>query len=131
MAAGQSQAGLANTTDPSSNVWKMASFGVASSLYAATARSAGRINAASVSDEEYRNLLGERQRLLDRKFGGTISRKEEIRLEYIRWSLDRVEDAKHGASLEALDNAVAKYSQFLADVEELKSQLETRAHGKR
>jgi hypothetical protein len=131
LASERSQTGLENSADPSSGAWREPTFGVAGSLYAATARSAGRINAASVSEEEYKNLLGERQKLLDRKLSGTISRKEEIRLQYVRWSLDRVEDARHGASLEALESAVAKYEQFLTEVEQLKSQIETHAHGHR
>jgi len=41
--------------------------------------------------------------VLDKKFAEIITRKEENRLEYVRWSLDRIEDAKYGQSLELLE----------------------------
>jgi hypothetical protein len=57
--------------------------GVSSDLYAIAARRAGRLNAANVSDEELDALLRERQLLLDRKFAGTLTRAEEVRLTYV------------------------------------------------
>jgi len=84
---------------------------------------AGRINAASVSDQECQTLLRERQDLLDKNFDDTITRKEKIRLEYIRWSLDRIEDSKFGQTLDMLENSVSKYEQFLSDVRKLENQL--------
>jgi len=61
--------------------------------------------------------------LLDKKFSGTITRKEENRLEYIRWSLDRVEDARHGEALERLEDAVRQYEDFLSDLRYLEREL--------
>jgi hypothetical protein len=91
--------------------------------YAATSRMAGRINAATVSEQEYKSYLRERQALLDKKLGGTITKKEANRLEYVRWSLDRIEDARYGQTLDALESSVARYEQFLADVQKLDEQL--------
>jgi hypothetical protein len=99
--------------------------------YAATARRAGRINAGSVSDEEFQNLLDERQALLDRKLDKSISRKEEIRLQYVQWSLDRIEDAKYGEHLDALENWVGKYEEFLSEMHQLREQLAKQKHGDR
>jgi hypothetical protein len=93
-------------------------------VYAATARIAGRLNAANVSETEHNSLLRERQALLDKKLGGTIARKEENRLEYIRWSLDRIEDAKHGHTLDMLEDRVRAYEQLLSDMQSLRAQLE-------
>lgn len=64
------------------------------------AKIAGRVNAAGVSQEEHENLLAERQGLLDKKMAGTITGQELNRLEYVRWSLDRIEDAKYGQALD-------------------------------
>src|SRR5262245_37089044 len=116
--APETMQGSVNTLGTTPTSWKSPDFGNLANVYAATARTAGRINAASVTPEEYQGLLAERQRLLDKKLSGKSSRRDEIRLEYVRWSLDRIEDAKHGAALEALENSVAKYEQFLSDVQE-------------
>jgi len=99
--------------------------------YAQTARIAGRINATSVSDEEHRALLSERQTLLDKKLEGTISREQSNRLEYVRWSLDRIEDAKHGQALDLLEGHVARYEHFLAEVETLAFDLQRAAKKRR
>jgi len=92
-------------------------------VYAIESRRAGRINAASVSDEEIEALLRERQRLLDKKFDETLSRRESNRLEYVRWSLARVEDARTGEALDALENFAEQYKQFHDDVVALADQI--------
>jgi hypothetical protein len=99
-------------------------FGVNSRAYAATSRIAGRLNAASVPEEEHQSLLRERHALLDKKLAGTITRREENRLEYVRWSLDRIEDAKYGRTLDALEDRVRAYEQLLTDIQSLQTQLE-------
>jgi hypothetical protein len=88
-----------------------------------TRKLASRLNASTVSEVEYQKLLNERQALLDKKFQGELSRKEENRLEYVRWSLDRIEDAKYGASLDQLEEHVKKYEQFVLNLDHLTSQL--------
>lgn len=98
--------------------------GAFSEPYAQTSRLAGRLNAASISDEEHKALLDERQILLDKKLYGAMTRKESNRLEYVRWSLDRIEDAKHGQALDILEGYVARYEQFLSDVRVLQADLE-------
>lgn len=92
--------------------------------YAITARLAGRVNASNVSPDEERELLREREALIIKRIGNEITRREINRLEYIRWSLDRIEDARHGHSLDSLEGLVEFYEKFEADVESLKLQLE-------
>ena len=65
----------------------------------------------------------ERQELLDKKFLGSITRRELNRLEYVRWSLDRIEDAIHGPALDVLEDSVSMYEQFLSEVRGLEVQL--------
>lgn len=93
-------------------------------VYAETSRLAGRINAAAVSETEHKELLREREDLLKKKFDETISRRELNRLEYVRWSLDRIEDAKYGNVLEALDSAVTRYEKILDELNALGLRLE-------
>lgn len=92
-------------------------------VYAQAARRAGRLNAASASDEELESLLAERQQLLDKKFDGTISRSEMNRLTYVGWSLDRIEDARSGGALDDLETAVARYEQFSNELSALERQI--------
>ncbi|NQV46324.1 MAG: hypothetical protein HQ504_00930 [Rhodospirillaceae bacterium] len=110
-------------TSNAGNVSQFPKFSGYREVLATTSRMAGRINAASVSDQECQTLLRERQDLLDKNFDDTITRKEKIRLEYIRWSLDRIEDSKFGQTLDMLENSVSKYEQFLSDVRKLENQL--------
>jgi hypothetical protein len=107
------------------------SAGVDQALYAITARQAGRINASSVSPKERQELLEERHALLDKKYAGSITRKEENRLTYVRWSLDRIEDAMYGAGLEDLESTIASYEQFHTDLQEFKKELSERKVSKR
>jgi hypothetical protein len=100
-------------------------------LHAIAARQAGRLNASSISEQEIDELHKQRQALLDKKFNRTMTRQDEIKLEYIRWSLDRIEDAKHGSALDTLESSVAMYERFLAEVADLKKQLWARKQGRR
>jgi hypothetical protein len=92
-------------------------------LYAITAQRAGRLNAANISQQEHDMLLSERARLIEKKFSGGLSRREEHKLEYVRWSLDRIEDARHGEAVDALDSAVMRYERFMEDLTQLEDDL--------
>lgn len=92
-------------------------------VYAATARKAGRMNASAATDAELKALLRERAELLDKLLDKSITRREENRLAYVRWSLDRIEDARHGDALDELESAISRYEQFAADIHNLRQQL--------
>lgn len=93
------------------------------SAQAIASRMAGRLNAANISEREHKEWLSERQKLLDKKFDATITPRELNRLEYVRWSLDRIDDAKNGAALDAIEDKLSQYEQFLKDVEALYANL--------
>lgn len=105
-----------------SNTVKLPTFG--NYVYAATARKAGRVNASAISKDEHEALLAERHSLLDKVFDGTATRSDNNRLAYVRWSLDRIEDAKHGEHLDRLEEVVVRYEHFLKDLDALRQQLE-------
>src|SRR5437868_566106 len=67
-------------------------------------REAGRLNAGQASDRELAELLAERKALLAKKLEQTLNREDSDRLEYVRWSLDRIEDARHGHALDQLEH---------------------------
>src|SRR2546423_1515102 len=71
-------------------------FTYTSSVESAASRMAGRLNAAAISGTEHQRLLDERQALLDKQIARNISPQELNRLKYVRWSLDRVDDARYG-----------------------------------
>jgi hypothetical protein len=99
------------------------SAGVYGAAYAVTSRLLGRLNTTMVKPEEFESLLRERQNLLDKKFDGTMTRQDENRLEYVRWSLDRIQDAKSGPALDALEHVVGVYERFLSDMDNFANQL--------
>jgi len=86
------------------------------------------MNASAVSDTEEREFLEERQRLLDKEFDGTISRREANRLTYINWTLDRITDARHGAELDELEAQISRYERFAEDVRGLREDLGRQVH---
>jgi hypothetical protein len=90
---------------------------------AAQARLAGRLNAASVSDDERRALLSERAFLLNKKFETSLTKAESRRLEYVRWSLDRIEDARTGMQLDMLESRVGEYEDFLSEIKTLQDRI--------
>jgi hypothetical protein len=94
-----------------------------SAIQSLSIKRAGRLNAASISETEHQALLSERQILLDKKFNGELTRKEANRLEYIRWSLDRIEDAKYGNTLDALEEAISRYENFHEEIKDLEMKL--------
>lgn len=96
------------------------------SVFASSARLAARINATSISPTEHVALLRERQSLLDKVFDGSITRSEQNQLEYVRWSLDRIEDANHGHALDALEAQVDTYENVINELNKFYEQLEVR-----
>lgn len=98
---------------------------------AIASRRAGRLNAAAVSQDEIDALLDERSKLLDKKFAGTMNRAESIRLTYVRWQLDRIDDAEEGAKLDALEALVTQYEQLHSDLESLKASIQQHSSRKK
>lgn len=97
------------------------------SLNAIAARQAGRVNAASIKESEVDKLLDERKALVTKRFDCGLSKAEERRLALIRWNLDRIQDAKHGATLDALEAAVSLYESIGAEISQLLQNLEAYA----
>jgi hypothetical protein len=115
----------------SSAPFRIPDFSAFGEVYAVTSRLAGRINAANVSEKEHNALLRERQTLLDKKFDKTITRVETNKLEYIRWSLDRIEDAKFGHEIDVLDDYLGKYEKFLEEIGNFEKRLQLQLPKKR
>jgi hypothetical protein len=103
-------------------------FDAFANVHREAARAAARVNAGSTSEEEVQALLAERQALLDSDLEGTITPEQLDRLEYVRWSLDRIEDARHGAALDALEAHVSRYENLLTEIRIFASNIEKKAN---
>lgn len=86
-------------------------------------RIAHRVNAGAISDADHKKLLAERQQLLDKELSGSITTQQKNRLAYVRWSLDRVDDARYGDGLDKLENIVRQYERFHDDIEKFRAEL--------
>lgn len=86
-------------------------------------RLAARANASAATDKERADLLAERTKLLDKKFDGTLTKSENIRLEYVRWSLDRIEEARHGPALDKLESKIEEIQRLAARLAGLRDGL--------
>jgi hypothetical protein len=104
---------------------------VASDIESQSWREAGRLNAAKASDGELNALLDERKALLQKKLEGDADQRDIDRLEYVRWSLDRIEDARHGQSLDMLESTVAAYKAAVRDLQTLNTDLRRHLPAKR
>jgi hypothetical protein len=124
----------ASTPDASNTGGTAANFRLPSFAYgevAVASRIAGRRNAARISDSDHNALLTERQLLLDKLLASDITRKERNRLEYVRWQLDRIEDAQHGDATDVLEGAIERYERLSRDMQDLTTQLTGLAKKKR
>jgi hypothetical protein len=92
---------------------------------------AGRLNAASISEDEHADLLRQRQALLDKELAGTIDRSEKNKLEYVRWSLDRIEDARYGQEMDALEETIKRYERFEVSLRDFNTELAKRSEASR
>ena len=92
---------------------------------AEAARLAGRLNAAQTSPAEERNWLKERETLLKKQMVGVeLTRGEMARLQYVRWNLARIEDARVGPKLDELESVITKYESFLSEISRLRRDLD-------
>ncbi|TXM91964.1 hypothetical protein [Methylobacterium sp. WL116] len=99
--------------------------------YAATSKIAARVHTANVSQGEIDKLERTRRALLDKKYAGEIRQEEINKLAYVRWSLDRIEDAKYGTSFDLLEEKVIAVERLIKEMAVLKSKLTGQQRGRR
>ena len=71
----------------------------------------------TMADEEPA-LLRERDELLDRKYESGLDVHGERRLTYVRWQLDRIDDALNGEHLDAVERVVSAQEQMAGTIDE-------------
>ncbi len=83
-------------------------------------RPAGRVDPASLAtDAEYDELNREHRLLAEREVLGELSRKERLRLQMVRWHLDRIESARYGLGRDVLEKVVERQEALATRVQEL------------
>ncbi|MFH1530453.1 MAG: hypothetical protein ABIK09_06945 [Pseudomonadota bacterium] len=68
-------------------------------------------------------LYAEHSELVDHNFSRGLSATEKRRLEFVRWNLHQIQDAKQGEQLDALGNRAREYAAFAAQVAQLKAEI--------
>ena len=96
---------------------------ISEQLTAIAQRRAGRLNASSIGSDEVEELIAERKALLEKQYTLGLSEGEIRRLAMIRWSLDRVDDARSGEVLDALEGAIVRYEALRQEIHSLLHQL--------
>ena len=94
-----------------------------SSVDAVARRQAARLNASSIRDEEIALWISEHKNLVAKKFTMGLDNHEERRLRLVGWSLDRIQDAKYGHTLDDLERAIDIYERVGEDINRLIAQM--------
>ncbi len=64
-------------------------------------------------------LIKERNSLIQKKYDSDLTGSEKNRLEFIRWQLDRIDDAEIGDQLDSYEKMAEEYKKFSYDLEKL------------
>jgi len=84
-----------------------------------------------ISPEEKKALIEERNMLVKKKFDLVLSKKEELRLTYVRWQLDRIDDSEYGEALDIFEKVTDEYERFASDINSLVSDLHSVTGGRK
>lgn len=88
------------------------------------ARATSRALARAVSEAEVSELMAEHGTLVDKKFeDGTLSSRDRARLAYVRWQIDRIEDANIGEQLDLLEHLTELHESISAEVADFANQV--------
>lgn len=76
-----------------------------------------------ISPKIEENLIKERNELVKKKVKEHLTKKEQIRLTFLKWQLDRIDDAKHGEHLDFLGRIVGAQEEFAKEIGMFLSQI--------
>ena len=76
-----------------------------------------------ITEEDKKRLIEERNSLIERKFKNGLTIKEVKRLKYVRWQLDRIDDAENGEMLDYLEKIAQDHKEFAEEIHDLLNQL--------
>jgi hypothetical protein len=74
-------------------------------------------------EAERKQIISERNQLVQKQFKVSLSIKEEKRLKYIRWQLDRIDDAESGEFLDYLEKITEAHEKFAKELNAFLTQI--------
>jgi hypothetical protein len=76
-----------------------------------------------IEPEAKNNLIEERNKLVNKKFKKGLNKNEERHLTFVRWQLDRIDDAESGNTLDLFEKFVDEHERFAGEIESLLTEL--------
>lgn len=80
--------------------------------------------AARASQKQIDALVAEHNALTTAKFERGLEKKEKLRLQYVRWALDRVRDVELGDHLDRIERIIEAHESVAEDIDRLATQLQ-------
>jgi hypothetical protein len=77
-----------------------------------------------IPQSEKQEVINERNRLVQKQFKGGLSDRENNRLKYVRWQLDRIDDAETGEFLDYLQIITGGHEKFAKELQGLLGQIQ-------
>jgi hypothetical protein len=85
---------------------------------------AGRLNAGKTSPAEIESWFREHAALTMKEMEETLDPADIARLDYVRWNLNRIEDARVGPHIDKLEVAIDHYEGFLTEIRQFLGELD-------
>lgn len=98
--------------------------GEISDLSSDSIKTINRAITLKIPQREKDNLINERNQLVEKQFKGGLSAKGNRRLTYVRWQLDRIDDAESGEFLDYLERMTDTHEKFEKELKGLMNQVE-------
>lgn len=83
-----------------------------------------RANTSKISQAERDKIFNERDELVEKKFKTHLSAQEERRLTYIRWQLDRFDDAESGEFLDYIGKITESHEKLAEELKGFTGEIE-------
>lgn len=100
-------------------------------LSASTIKEINRKKTQGIGPETKNAFIEERNKLVNKKFKEGLDEKEERRLTFVRWQLDRIDDAESGPTLDLFEKFVETNEGFANEVGSLLTELREESGKKR
>lgn len=97
--------------------------GEISDLSSDTIKTINRAITLKIPQREKDNLIKERNQLVEKEFKVGLGDKENRRLTYVRWQLDRIDDAESGEFLDYLERMTDTHEKFAKELQGLMNQV--------
>ena len=94
------------------------------SVDSTTAKLISRSIAELTPDTEYKRFLDDKRTLLQKKYSEGLSKKEDLALQLTIWNIDRIEDAKYGRQLDALEAIVKTHEAVASKISQTADRFE-------